>query len=61
MLLSSSQTINRAAARLCTASRPKRARAQDLLAHDLLELALAQPTLPVAQLPVVRDAEEVGV
>jgi hypothetical protein len=35
--------------------------AADLLAHDQLELALAQPALCVAQLSVVRDAEEVGV
>ncbi len=33
----------------------------DLLAHDLLELALAQPTLAVTQPPAARDAEEVGV
>ncbi len=33
----------------------------DLLAHDPLELMQAHPALPVAQLAVERDAEEVGV
>ncbi len=33
----------------------------DLLAHDQFELAHAQPPLVVAELPVVCDAEEVGI
>ena len=36
-------------------------RAVDLLAHDPLKLPQAQPALVVAQPPVERDAEEVGV
>ena len=36
-------------------------RAVGLLAHDPLELPQAQPALAIAQPPVERDAEEVGV
>jgi hypothetical protein len=35
-------------------------RHSDLLPHDELELAGTQPTITVAQLPVARDAVEVG-
>ena len=49
--------------RFCVAARNRHARGglDDLLAHDQLELLLAQPALVVAQLSVSGDAEEVGV
>ena len=45
----------------CSDRTPAHTSRADLLAHDQLELSQAHPALLVAQLPVERDTEEVGV